>query len=83
LSNNIAVERNSSFFLLNQQKIILKNVFKEEGAWLEITNLVIPSWTDKFNMIEKMCSWLVENGLQDCPLHFVCKEKIPGVWNNS
>ena len=44
-------------------------VFKEEGVWLEITNLVIPSWTDDLEMIKKMCEWLVENGLQDCPLH--------------
>jgi pyruvate formate lyase activating enzyme len=45
-------------------------VFKEEGVWLEITNLVIPSWTDNLEMIKKMCEWLAENGLQDCPLHF-------------
>jgi len=45
-------------------------VFKEEGVWLEITNLVIPSWTDDLEMIKKMCEWLANNGLQDCPLHF-------------
>jgi pyruvate formate lyase activating enzyme len=45
-------------------------VFKEEGVWLEITNLVIPSWSDNLEMIRKMCEWLAENGLQDCPLHF-------------
>jgi pyruvate formate lyase activating enzyme len=45
-------------------------VFKEEGVWLEITNLVIPEWTDDLEMIKKMCGWLVTNGLQDTPLHF-------------
>jgi pyruvate formate lyase activating enzyme len=45
-------------------------VFKEEGVWLEITNLVIPTWTDNLDMIKRMCGWLVENGLGDCPLHF-------------
>jgi pyruvate formate lyase activating enzyme len=45
-------------------------VFKDEGIWLEITNLVIPSWTDNLNMIKKMCEWLVKHDLQDCPLHF-------------
>jgi pyruvate formate lyase activating enzyme len=45
-------------------------VFKEEGVWLEITNLVIPTWTDNLDMIKRMCSWLVKNGLADCPLHF-------------
>lgn len=45
-------------------------VFKEEGVWLEITNLVIPTWTDNLEMIKRMCDWLCANGLQDCPLHF-------------
>lgn len=44
--------------------------FKEEGVWLEITNLVIPSWTDNLDTVKKMCDWLVKNNLQDCPLHF-------------
>lgn len=43
---------------------------KEEGVWLEITNLVIPSWTDDLDMIKRMSEWLCENGLSDCPLHF-------------
>jgi pyruvate formate lyase activating enzyme len=45
-------------------------VLKEQGVWLEITNLVIPSWTDNLEMIKKMSDWLVANGLSDCPLHF-------------
>jgi pyruvate formate lyase activating enzyme len=45
-------------------------VLKEEGVWLEITNLVIPSWTDNLEMIRKMCDWLCSNGFSDCPLHF-------------
>jgi len=43
---------------------------KDEGIWLEITNLVIPSWTDDLDMIKRMCSWLAENGFSDTPLHF-------------
>ena len=38
--------------------------------WLEITNLDIPTWTDDLGMITRMCDWLVQNGLQECPLHF-------------
>ena len=45
-------------------------VLHEERVWLEITNLVIPSWTDNLDMIKKMCDWLVENGLRNYPLHF-------------
>lgn len=51
--------------ILNTLKIM-----KEEGVWLEITNLVIPGWTDNFDMIRSMCDWLVKNGLDSYPLHF-------------
>ena len=44
--------------------------FAEQGVWLEIINLVVPSWTDNLDMIKRMCNWLVENGLSNAPLHF-------------
>jgi pyruvate formate lyase activating enzyme len=40
------------------------------GVWLEITNLVVPSWTDNLEEIKKMCGWLAENGFTETPLHF-------------
>ncbi len=43
---------------------------KKHNVWLEITNLVIPSWTDDFEMIKNMCEWLVSNGFAEYPLHF-------------
>lgn len=46
-------------------------IMEEEGIWLEITNLVVPSWTDDFDMIKRMCDWLVKNGLANYPLHFL------------
>jgi len=45
-------------------------IFKDEGVWLEITNLVVPSWTDDLDMIKRMCNWLSINGFVDTPLHF-------------
>ncbi len=45
-------------------------MFRESGVWLEITNLVIPSWTDDLDMIARMCDWLYENSFEDVPLHF-------------
>jgi pyruvate formate lyase activating enzyme len=45
-------------------------VLKEEGVWLEITNLIIPSWTDDMKTIRNMCKWLVANNLDENPLHF-------------
>ena len=43
---------------------------KQEGVWFEVTNLVVPSYTDKPEMIRRMCDWLVENLGPDYPLHF-------------
>jgi len=43
---------------------------KDHGVWLEITNLVVPSWTDDLDMIKRMCHWLATNGFVDTPLHF-------------
>ncbi len=43
---------------------------KDEGVWLEITNLVVPSWTDDLDMIKRMCGWLMKNGFEEVPLHF-------------
>jgi pyruvate formate lyase activating enzyme len=45
-------------------------VFKDEGVWLEITNLIVPSWTDDMDMIKRMCDWLYDSGLHIFPLHF-------------
>ena len=43
---------------------------RDRGVWLEITNLVIPGYTNNPEMIGQMCHWLVENGFADVPLHF-------------
>lgn len=45
-------------------------VYREMGIWLEITNLVVPTWTDNPGEIRKMCKWLYENGFANTPLHF-------------
>lgn len=45
-------------------------ILKEENVWLEITNLVIPGYTDDMAMITEMCDWLIANGFSDVPLHF-------------
>ena len=45
-------------------------ILRDEGVWLEITNLVIPGWTDDLEMIKEMCKWLYDNNFKDYPLHF-------------
>ena len=53
-------------------KPVLKalTVLKEEGVWLEITNLVIPTLNDDMKQIRKMSSWVVKNLGPDVPVHF-------------
>ncbi len=50
--------------ILNSLKII-----KDEGVWLEVTNLIIPGWNDDLKNFEEMCIWIKENLSDDVPLH--------------
>ncbi len=45
-------------------------IFRDNGVWLEITNLIVPKWTDKPDEIRNMCRWLFKNGFEKTPLHF-------------
>jgi pyruvate formate lyase activating enzyme len=40
------------------------------GIWMEIINLVIPTYTDDMEMIKSMCGWITDNLGTDYPLHF-------------
>jgi pyruvate formate lyase activating enzyme len=49
------------------------NTFKtlhQRGIWIEIINLVIPTYTDDMDMIRRMCAWILENLGPEYPLHF-------------
>jgi pyruvate formate lyase activating enzyme len=45
-------------------------IYRDLGIWLEITNLIIPSWSDNMNEIRNMCRWLSDNGFKNTPIHF-------------
>jgi len=45
-------------------------IYREMGIWLEITYLIVPTWTDKADEIGRMCKWLSENGFRETPIHF-------------
>ena len=45
-------------------------IYKDMGVWLEITNLIVPKWTDNTDEIRKMCRWLAENEFRKVPIHF-------------
>jgi len=45
-------------------------IMRDEGVFVEVTNLVIPTFNDEPRMIREMCEWLVENMGPETPLHF-------------
>lgn len=45
-------------------------ILKQRNIWFEITNLVVPTYTDRLDMIQEMCAWILANLGPDYPLHF-------------
>ena len=45
-------------------------VLKELNVWTEITHLLVPTWTDNFDLLEKMCEWMIKNNMVSTPFHF-------------
>ncbi len=45
-------------------------ILKEEGVWIEITNLVIPEANDDPDDIRAMCRWIADSLGTEVPLHF-------------
>lgn len=48
----------------------LTTVKEKTDVWLEITNLVVPTYNDRSGMIQKMCRWIRRELGPDVPLHF-------------
>jgi pyruvate formate lyase activating enzyme len=65
--NNVYVKLNGGTLqpVLDTLKTLI-----EEKVWLEVTNLIVPTWTDNLEVIRKMCKWLYTNGFKDYPMHF-------------
>jgi len=51
--------------VLNTLKLI-----KEQGVWLEVICLLIPTWSDNLEDIQKMCLWIRDNLGEETPVHF-------------
>jgi pyruvate formate lyase activating enzyme len=45
-------------------------ILKEEGVWIEMVNLVVPTLNDNMDTIKRMCAWVTANLGPDVPLHF-------------
>ncbi len=46
-------------------------VIKEEGIWLELSNLLVPTLSDTSESIYRFCQWIVREIGADQPLHFL------------
>lgn len=46
-------------------------IMREEGVWIEITNLIEPTLNDDPQLIRQMCAWIRENLGPDVPIHFL------------
>ncbi len=44
-------------------------IIRDQGVWLEITNLMVPGWTDDPDSFRSMCRWLSTGGFKNTPLH--------------
>jgi pyruvate formate lyase activating enzyme len=42
----------------------------ERDVWMEITNLVVPTYNDDMDVIKQMCGWILDNIGPDYPIHF-------------
>ena len=51
---------------------VLENILAMHaaGVHVEITNLLIPGLNDSEELVQALCGWMAENGLQRVPLHF-------------
>lgn len=45
-------------------------LIKEHGVWLEVVCLIIPTWSDDLEDVEKMCIWIRNNLGEETPVHF-------------
>ena len=72
---NLKSFRDSIYRKLNGGRLQpVLNTFKtlhEQGVHFEMTNLVVPGYTDDPEMVREMCGWILENLGPDYPLHFL------------
>jgi pyruvate formate lyase activating enzyme len=45
-------------------------LLKEKKVWFEITNLMVPAYTDNLDEVRKMCRWIVRELGPQVPIHF-------------
>ncbi len=53
-----------------QTVLTMLKILKDNGVWLEITNLVVPTLNDDVTKIKEMAGWIAKNLGPDTPIHF-------------
>ena len=43
---------------------------KRSGVWVELTNLIVPTYNDTAEDFSRLCEWIVDNVGSEVPLHF-------------
>ncbi|HNV23444.1 MAG TPA: AmmeMemoRadiSam system radical SAM enzyme [Candidatus Omnitrophota bacterium] len=43
---------------------------KKQDVWLELTNLVVPTWNDDEKDLRALCRWTIDNVGTNVPMHF-------------
>lgn len=63
-----------AYIKIGQQSLkpVLKSLetIKAAGKWLEVVNLIVPTYNDDMGTIKEMCNWLKKNLGAETPLHF-------------
>ncbi|MCK5082372.1 MAG: AmmeMemoRadiSam system radical SAM enzyme [Candidatus Omnitrophica bacterium] len=45
-------------------------IMQREGVWIELTNLIVPTWNDQKKDIRDLCRWVADHLGPNVPLHF-------------
>ncbi|MDP8212593.1 MAG: AmmeMemoRadiSam system radical SAM enzyme [Candidatus Zapsychrus exili] len=45
-------------------------IMQKQGIWIELTNLIVPTFNDNEKDIANLCKWIIDNVGPDVPLHF-------------
>jgi pyruvate formate lyase activating enzyme len=61
-------QRMSNATLKPVQEAIL--TMKKKGVWVELTNLVVPTWNDSEKDLRALCQWIKDYCGEKTPLHF-------------
>lgn len=73
---NIGLKRFTDDYYNQMSEVTLEpvlrslKILREEGVYLEITNLVLSGYNDDKDSVTAMCLWIKENLGPDTPLHF-------------